>query len=237
MFVLGIDSAGPAASVALVEGAVCVAEERLPAGARSSRELLPAVERALAAAGRRIEQVLAFAAVRGPGSFTGVRVGLATVRGLALASGRPAAGYCALDLLAAQAPGEATAVCVLIDAGRGEAYAGFYRRSAGPSPPESGGWARQGDYELLSPAAAAARVREGVILGPGARAGGGLLPARGVSLAPHHPWLGADAARGLARAIERGDPLDPETLRPLYIRASEAERTRRWRISGSASSA
>jgi tRNA threonylcarbamoyladenosine biosynthesis protein TsaB len=236
VLVLGIDTAGPAASVALVDGGVCLAEERLPAGARSSRELLPAVERALERARRRFEQVLAFAAVRGPGSFTGVRVGLATVRGLALASGRPAAGYCALDLLAAQAPGEAPAVCAVIDAGRGEVYAGFYRRPAGPTP-AGAPWGSAGDYAILSAGEAAARLREGAILGPGAPAVVGEEPPAGVALVPHRPWLGVDAARALEGALARGETPDPGSLRPLYIRPSEAERTRRWTIRGSASSA
>jgi tRNA threonylcarbamoyladenosine biosynthesis protein TsaB len=237
MLVLGIDGASAAASVALVDGASCLAEVRLTAGARGSRELLPAVERVLAAAGRRFDQVLAFAAVRGPGSFTGLRVGLATVRGLALASRRPAAGYCALDLLAAQAPPEALAVCALIDAGRGELYAGFYRRAGQTGSRGAAGWERTGEYEIVPAAAAVARAREGVILGSGAPGAGGPPLAGGARLAPHRPWLALDAARALAASLDSGEPPDPESLRPIYIRPSEAERTRRWATGGSVSSA
>lgn len=230
MRILGIDTSGPHASVALAVGEEVRSEERLPAGARASREILPAVERALAAAGVGVGRVDGFAAVRGPGSFTGLRVGLATARGLALATGRPAAGFCALDLLAEQAPGAAAAACALIDAGRGEIYAGIYRRV-------DGGWQRSGDWRLLRPEALVEAAGAIVYLGPGSDAVRSLVEAAGGRIAPHDPWLAAQAARRLARALRAGEPPDPGTLRPLYIRPSEAERTGRWRTTRSASSA
>jgi len=222
MRILGIDTSGPLSSVALLEGGSVRAEERFPEGARPSADIVPALQRILGEAGVRVEDVDAFAAVRGPGSFTGLRVGLATARGLALASGRPAAGMCALDLLARQAPREASTVCALIDAGRGEVYAGIYRADG-----ES--WSRQGAYQLLSPEAAAGLAGAAVYLGSGAAAGRARLEAcPGARIAPHRPWLAADAARELGAALARGERIDPETLRPLYIRPSEAERTGRW---------
>ncbi|MBI4245993.1 MAG: tRNA (adenosine(37)-N6)-threonylcarbamoyltransferase complex dimerization subunit type 1 TsaB [Candidatus Rokubacteria bacterium] len=232
MRVLGIDTCGPQASVALVEGDAILAEERLPAGSRASRETLPAVERVLVAAGAGIDGVGAFAAVRGPGSFTGLRVGLATARGLALAAGRPAAGFCALDLLARQVGPGAGALCALIDAGRGELYAGLYLRAAS-------GWERAGEWLLLEPRALLEKARGAVLVGPGAERIRALLEERGeaAAIAPHRPWLAADAARLLARRLEAGEAPDPESLRPLYIRPSEAERTGRWRTTPFASTA
>lgn len=225
MRVLGIDTCGPHPSVALLEDGSVRAEERFPEGARPSREILPALQRILSAAGTRLQSVDAFAAVRGPGSFTGLRVGLATARGLALASGRPAAGFCALDLLARQAPQGAAAVCALIDAGRGEVYAGIYSVEAG------GRWSRQGEYQILSPEAAAGLAGTALCIGSGADAYRSRLEACAGGVAPHRPWLAGDAARELSALLARGARVDPETLRPLYIRPSEAERTARWGIS------
>ncbi len=231
--ILGIDTSGAAASVALVDGAQVRAEERLPAQSRASRELLPAIERVLGRCGLGPGEVDGFAAVRGPGSFTGLRVGLATAVGLALAGGRPAAGSSALDLLAEQAPEEAGAVCALIDAGRGEWYAGFYRRRAGSLE-------RQGEYEILTlPALSASLALPIVLVGPGAgRARDILAGCRAeAAIAPHTDLLAAPAARALQRLLASGAVPDPDSLRPLYIRPSEAERTRRWPTTHSASSA
>jgi tRNA threonylcarbamoyladenosine biosynthesis protein TsaB len=232
MLVLGIDTCGGDASVALVEGEELRAEEPLPVGSRASREALPAIERLLRAASLRLEEVDAFAAVRGPGSFTGLRVGLATARGLALATGKPAAGFCALDLLAGQAPRGERRVWALIGAGRGELYAASYRFSGG-------GVERQGDYLLLPAGSVAAAVGDAWCLGAGALEARACIEANGAGarVLECRSRLAAEAARWLARRAAGGSFPDADSLRPLYIRPSEAERTRRWRTTSSASSA
>lgn len=143
----------------------------------------------------------------GPGSFTGLRVGLAFAQGLAAALDRPVVGISALDALAASA-GEASAVAALIDARRGQVYARFWR-----------GGEAQGPAEALTLDAAAARIErmgsDGILVGPGAALFAGAA-ARPVLLP-----LDGPAPEALARLAAAADPaLAP--ARPLYLRAPDA---------------
>ena len=123
MIVLALDTAGPHPSVVVrVEDAVC--EEALPGDRRASEELLPAIRRALDRAGLGLERCDRVAVCAGPGSFTGVRVGLATAWGLARASGLELEAVSTLAALAeaARASGVAS-VAAFLDAGRGDLVA------------------------------------------------------------------------------------------------------------------
>lgn len=117
--VLVIDTCGASGSFALVQGAEVVAESSLP-GRAASAQLLAQVRTMLDAAGWVLEDLEAVGVVSGPGSFTGVRVGLSAAKGLCEALGVPLAAVSRLEVLAETA-GVADAVAVL-DAGRGEAY-------------------------------------------------------------------------------------------------------------------
>ena len=117
--VLLIDTCGAAGSVALAQGERVLAEASLP-GRTASAQLLASVRGLLADAGWALAELDAIGVVSGPGSFTGVRVGLAAAKGLCEALGLPLAAVSRLEVLAEQA-GEADAVAVL-DAGRGEVY-------------------------------------------------------------------------------------------------------------------
>ena len=120
MNVLAFDTASSIPAIALfLEGRVI--EERLPAERRASEELLPGVERILSKAHARLSDCSRIAVCSGPGSFTGVRVGLATAWGLGRALGVPVESVPTLEALAeaARAPGLAR-VAALLDAGRGE---------------------------------------------------------------------------------------------------------------------
>ncbi|HEY6552329.1 MAG TPA: tRNA (adenosine(37)-N6)-threonylcarbamoyltransferase complex dimerization subunit type 1 TsaB, partial [Vicinamibacteria bacterium] len=100
MRILAVDTTSALGSVALVDGSVVQGEEHLAEAETPSVSLLPAIERLLADTGLDSFQLDAFAAAVGPGSFTGLRVGLSTVQGLALAAGRPCLGACILDVVA-----------------------------------------------------------------------------------------------------------------------------------------
>lgn len=143
----------------------------------------------------------------GPGSFTGLRVGLAFAQGLAAALDRPVVGVSALDALAASA-GEAAAVAALIDARRGQVYARFWR-DGGP----------EGAAAALTLEAAAARIArmgaDAVLVGSGAA-----LFAEAVA-GPRLLGLDGPAPDALARLAAAADPaLAP--ARPLYLRAPDA---------------
>lgn len=117
--VLVIDTCGEVGSVALAEDAAVVAGEMLPARGSSST-LLPAVARLLEAKGWTMSGLDGIGVVSGPGSFTGVRVGLAAAKGLCEAAGLPLAAVSRLEVLA-EAAGLLAGLAVL-DAGRGEFY-------------------------------------------------------------------------------------------------------------------
>ncbi|HUZ93745.1 MAG TPA: tRNA (adenosine(37)-N6)-threonylcarbamoyltransferase complex dimerization subunit type 1 TsaB [Edaphobacter sp.] len=121
-----IDTCGSEGSVALADtslaGAV-IAVEVLP-GRTASERLVPAVRRVMEASGFRLGDLTAVVVAHGPGSFTGVRVGLSAAKGLSEAGGVPLIAVSQLALLAASAAGEV--VYAVLDAGRGEFYLGEY---------------------------------------------------------------------------------------------------------------
>ena len=128
MRILLIDTADSEGSVALAdtefEPAV-VATEALP-GRSSSERLVPAVRRLMEGRGWKLRELAAVVVVHGPGSFTGVRVGLSAAKGLCEAGGVPLIAVSRLALLAAAVDGEGGLVHSVLDAGRGEFYYGEY---------------------------------------------------------------------------------------------------------------
>jgi tRNA threonylcarbamoyladenosine biosynthesis protein TsaB len=241
VLVAALDTATLTLSCALVDVVLgappklrCERTDRAPAkpaqGAKGghSAALPQALVDLLTAEGLTIPDVEGFAVGLGPGSFTGLRIGLATWKGLAYANRRPIAGassLAAMALAAAPAAEEGAVLVPLLDARKGEVYAGFYRARAG-------GIVQLADEAVLPPQALAARVaelaREGarpVALGEGADAYAAALA--GVPLlrtevrTPPAPALAALVAEQLASAS-----YDPQTLfalEPHYVRASEAE--------------
>jgi tRNA threonylcarbamoyladenosine biosynthesis protein TsaB len=213
--VLALDTSTWWGSVALVE---CAAPGSLPRTVAEHGEkvsgshveyVIAWIEHVLAAAGWSRSSLDAFAATRGPGSFTGIRVGLGLVRGMSLASGRPCTGVTTLQAIAeACGPGGSERVPVL-DAGRGQVYSARY--DAGSSPPR----------ELEPPALDAAaellrrvsRTGARLLLGPGTDLE---LPGDAAGPQPSSaPWLLAGAVGRLA-VLSGFQP--GEVLAPLYIR-------------------
>src|SRR5260221_7311956 len=130
MKLLAVDTTSERESVALADDLVVLAEARVRAHGHS-RPLLPAIEFVLRASGIDAMEIEGYAVTVGPGSFTGVRVGLSTVQGLALASGRPCLGVSTLDVLAATIAGEAPTLVAMVDAARaGQVFAAVYDAQA-----------------------------------------------------------------------------------------------------------
>jgi len=237
---LALDTATANRSVAVVRGAQVLALRRREGREAGASSVLLDVDEALREAGARLEDVGLFAAAKGPGSFTGIRAGLATLKALAKATGRPAVGVQTLEALAHQArPGRR--LVALLPAGRGELFAQFLRAPA-EGPVEA-----EGPPEHLSPAALLSR---GLAAGGGlkwvagcaqefaaelarAAAAGGLrvrAAADASEEADGGEWLITEACGGLAVAVASLARLQaPDAgsghggLRPLYVRASDAE--------------
>ncbi|HYP13601.1 MAG TPA: tRNA (adenosine(37)-N6)-threonylcarbamoyltransferase complex dimerization subunit type 1 TsaB [Bryobacteraceae bacterium] len=124
MRVLALDTATSRGSIALLNGATVVREETLRAPAGFSEIVFGSIDAILKTSGWSLDQVDLFAATSGPGSFTGVRIGLSAIKALAYATGKPAVGISTLRALAAC--GSKPRRAVLLDARRGEVYAGLY---------------------------------------------------------------------------------------------------------------
>ena len=123
---LALETALPAPTVALLRDAEPVGEIALPATRPLSEQLLPGIDALLALSGSTLEEVDAFAVSIGPGSFTGIRVGVATVKGLAFGGTPPVAPISTLTALACAAGRPGDTVAAVLDARRGEVYAGAY---------------------------------------------------------------------------------------------------------------
>lgn len=214
MHVLAVDTTTPRGSLAVVSDQGVLAEARVTTSDGHSRWLLPAADAVLRGLGLEAAAMDAFAVTTGPGSFTGLRVGLATVQGLALASGRPCIGLSTLDVLALTAPGREGAIVALMDAFRGEVYACVYDGRGQALRP-----ARVGALEAILPEVppgaafvgdAAVSLRERIAaLRPDAS-----FPEPQLHLAAP---LGC-AGLALARA---GSTVPASRLRPLYLRGAD----------------
>jgi len=175
----------------------------------------------LSSAGWPKSSVDAYAATRGPGSFTGLRVGLGTIRGLSLASGRPCFGVGTLDALAdAFGPAQADRI-PLLDAGRDEVYGARFGPSEVPPRARTAAW-------LGPPEMALEGDVPGVIFGSGAELHRERLCAAGwVGIVPRAPTSVAAAVGRLAAGLLAGGAPSGDGMSPLYLRPPDAEAHRR----------
>jgi tRNA threonylcarbamoyladenosine biosynthesis protein TsaB len=127
MKIIAFDTATESCSVALVEQSRLLAEISLINTETHSRHLASLIRDVCRLAGIELGDIDGYAVTRGPGSFTGLRIGISTAIGLAQASGKPLAGVSTLHTLAAQATAPLQSVCPMIDARRGEVYFSTYR--------------------------------------------------------------------------------------------------------------
>jgi tRNA threonylcarbamoyladenosine biosynthesis protein TsaB len=218
MTVLGFDTATPATSVCVLraDGEAFEhhpAPEELDTRPAHGSELLPRVAEALERAGSSFSDLTAIAVGVGPGTFTGLRVGIATARALAHAHDllvHP------VSSLAALAEGiDAPARLALIDARRGELFAGLY----GDGP----GW----EPFVAAPEAVADRVREASVTplaaGDGAVRFREVLEAAGVRVEPDGSQAHAVRALHVCRLAANVPPVPPEAVLPDYLRAPDAQ--------------
>jgi len=198
VLILAADSSLPILSVALLADRSLLGAIALEGKGSRNEKLLPAIDWLLAEAGVDRRDVELFATTRGPGSFTGVRIGLATIQGLALALGRP---VCAMSTHEAIALGDPDPgrIAIFDDAGRGEFYVSVFHRHA----------------EVIAPRLATADERDELTAKAGL-----VIP---VSEFVQHGNVAVGCAR---RARELADTPDAERYRdvtPIYVRLAEAE--------------
>ena len=227
MTILGIDTAGRTMSVALLENDTLLCEQTLATGLTHSETLLPTVDAVLKAAGKTCADIDLFGVCAGPGSFTGLRIGLATVKGLAFVNNTPCAGVSTLEALALPQQGEGTVLCAL-DARRGEVYwAAFDLATHARLTPDAAQ-----PVDALTDFVANCK-KPLFFVGDGAPLCYNKFGAQpGVLSCP--PSLQAPRALGICLAALRmqadGEACPPESLRPQYLRLSQAERERAERL-------
>ncbi len=222
MRVLAVDSAATSASAAAVEDGEVRAELVICTGRTHSRHLMEMIDQVLRLAAWKPRELDALAVTRGPGSFTGLRIGISTVKGLAMALDKPLAGVSSLESLALQCAVGRMPVCALIDGRKGEVYRARYR-------PADGALAAEGPEAVLPPAEAVGDVDQPTIFcGSGALLYRDLIRECLGDLALFAP-PGGDFIRGgsvaqLAMApLRHPENCRPERLVPRYIRRPDAE--------------
>lgn len=197
MLTLAIETAGPACSAALIDGSDIVAQRHEIVGRGHAERLIPWI--AALPGGGRADRIIVGC---GPGSFTGVRIGIAAARGLGLGWGVPVLGISSLSLLAADCPYEEFAVAA--EGGHGELLVQMFRRA--PLEPV-------GDYAALTPTIAAALISTAVVTGAGAQQ---LIDQRGFGTI-HEGEPRAAAVADLPATMLTAD------VRPIYARAPDAK--------------
>lgn len=131
MKILSIDTSAKTASVAVTDGETLLSECFVNAGLTHSRTLMPMVDNALKQADMNINEIDAFCVNAGPGSFTGIRIGVAAIKGLALTSGKPCAGVSTLEATAYNFIDENAVICAAMDARCNQVYAALFRAENG----------------------------------------------------------------------------------------------------------
>ncbi|MBI3268256.1 MAG: tRNA (adenosine(37)-N6)-threonylcarbamoyltransferase complex dimerization subunit type 1 TsaB [Planctomycetes bacterium] len=230
MRIAAFETSGTLGSVALAQDGALVSERAFEKGLVHGRELLPSLRDLVAAAGWVIGDVDLFAVSCGPGSYTGVRVGVATAKALAWALGKGILGVPSLDALAENAPADAgERVCPVVDARWQQVYAAVYRRNPARDAGASGEvrrWLRDGELLAVRPEELLPRLPPGTfIFGDGLDRYAALFERPDLRRGPEPPrHARASAVAALAwldaRAGRRDDPF---RLVPLYLRPTEAE--------------
>jgi tRNA threonylcarbamoyladenosine biosynthesis protein TsaB len=229
---LAFDTSADVTAVAVLDGDEVTIEDSERTAERHAEMLLPRIEQCLARAGVALAEIDVIAVGIGPGSFTGVRVGVATAKGLALATGKPLRGVVSLAALAGSVlerePGTEVLVAPILDAFKGEVFAALYSVSAAQTALIAEPFHAQPEIaaELVARAAAGRTIR---VMGSGYRRyEDRIAPAWD---AGKIVVLDAEADTPLARHIAREarrllaveGPSDTARLAPLYVRDSDAQ--------------
>ena len=220
---LAVDTSTPAGSIAISRGETLVGELFLDLKAANHTDrLLLSISQLLSDCAMSIQDIAAFGVVVGPGSFTGLRVGLATVKGLTMATGKPVVGVSSLSVLAASVPFARYPVCVMVDARKQEVYSELFTCEKGH--PQRIGTAVVADPERVVSNLEASTL----FIGNGAVLYRSLILKHLGAKAHFAPWpftapRASLAASLLLEAYRQGEAIPLESLAPLYIRLSEAE--------------
>ena len=225
MNILAIDTSGPVAGVCLMSGGRALFLTELELGLTHSITVMPAVERALSLSGVKCEEIDLFAAVAGPGSFTGVRLGVCALKGMAHATGKKCVAINALEALAMNMAHFDGLVCPILDARRGQVYCAAFDTSSGlpVRVMDDDACALEDFVESLPKDKRLAFVGDGVKVNEEKLRA--MLGGRAVIPPANLINIRCDAVCVLA-SIKGDEYVAPERLEPIYLRKPQAERER-----------
>ena len=228
--IIAIETSTTFASAAAVKDARLLAEACVFVPQGHCENLVPMLEALLSGVKLEISQATAFAVSLGPGSFTALRIGLSTVKALAMASAKPIVGVGTLDAVAFNAAGLCSHVCPIIDAKRGEVFYSLFRDEKGGQERllEYGAERPEDAIALVSSFMASAPEGKVIFLGDGVEACRtyieGQFGSRAIFAPPHLGTPRASAVGMLASELfERGRVSDVAGVEPIYVRRSDAE--------------
>lgn len=233
MKILAIDSSAVTASAALTEDGKILGEYFLNTGLTHSETLMPMIESVLHCVKARPSDIGLFAVSSGPGSFTGIRIGIASIKGLAMPFQTPCAGISSLEAIAHNLEHIDCLVCAVMDARCGQVYNALFR-------------ARQGRVERLTPDRAVAikdlaeecRTMDGplYLAGDGAKLCAKAEPFQTIgAVLPPEPLIYQRAwgvAKAAEAAVREGRTVSPAALMPFYLRPAQAERSLKKQLGG-----
>lgn len=220
--ILGIDSSSPDCSVALLDNQKILAQRRGSRRSSLSDQLLPMVDEVLSCLEAGLDGVDGFAVATGPGSFTGLRVGVSLIKGFILATEKPFAGIDTLEAIAALVPPTDFSICPILDARKSEVYSAFFIY-------KDGRLARQSEDAANAPEVLCKGIsRPTVFIGSGLntyreKLSGVLGDLFMESEAADGDSVAVGVARLAARRLDETKSRDLSSLKINYARKSEAE--------------
>ncbi|MGM9647818.1 MAG: tRNA (adenosine(37)-N6)-threonylcarbamoyltransferase complex dimerization subunit type 1 TsaB [Eubacteriales bacterium] len=230
MKILAIESSALTASVAICEDNRPIAEMTLQTGNTHSDTLLPMVEQLLTHAGMSVQEIDLFAVPVGPGSFTGIRIGVSLIKGLAFDSKKPCVGTSSLEGMAYNLAGFEGILCPVMDARRNQLYNALFRFTDGKL-------IRLTEDRLIPATKLAAELAAygGSVILTGE--GSDILQKASADTVPYvipSPLMATQNAVGVAqlafRMYREGKSVSDCELLPVYLRPSQAERERNERL-------
>lgn len=227
MLILALEASAKAASVALVRNGELVAQYSQCSGLTHSRTLLPMLEDVLKNTETELKDVDLIAVSQGPGSFTGIRIGISTVKGLAWTLDKPCAGVSTLEAMAWHGVSAGGLVCPVMDARRNQVYNALFEI-------ENGVPKRLTEDRAISLEELRAELerdgREAFLVGDGIAVSAKFFDAAGLAYRKAPENLASQSAWGVAKAAESVAPCSVHELLPVYLRLSQAERERQERM-------
>ena len=221
MLILAIESSAGPASCAVCSDEALLGQFYQNNGLTHSKTLMPMIKALLMSLDIAISDIGIVAVSRGPGSFTGVRIGVSSAKGLAWGAGIPVCGVSTLEAMAYQAPGQGVIICPVMDARRGQVYNALFEWSTARP-------ARLCEDRAISLEELAADLKSRAVpcmlVGDGAALSYEHLSAAGIPCRIAPGLMRYQTAYGVAMAAINIKPIPAIELEPSYLRPSQAER-------------